>query len=221
MTTATVNVQAATLSAFSAAMQATHGHDKKVKALVKAGETIEQKRSAAYDSLYADGVRPDHLLKRSETFNAEVFGQIESAIKAAIFNKAELTLVNLSHDEAKSRSKADDRIKLTRLLSKYVGNVCSALQRRIDELNPKAETAKAKGSKAQPTAVADTAPSGNSKEVVKGDIAGITPAKSREAFIEALNAMIIATNLQEDKLIKKNASAFIKMFSAMAATLAA
>ena len=221
MTNATVTVQAATLSAFSAAMQAAHGHDKKVRALVESAKQIEQKSNAAFDALYADGVRPDHLLKRSETYNAEVFGQIESAIKAAIFNKAELSLVSLTHEEAEKKGKSVVRIELTKLVSKYMGNVRSALQRRIDALNPKAETAKAKGSKAQPTAVADTAPSGNSKETVKGEIAGITPAKSREAFIEALNAMIIATNLQEDKLIKKNASAFIKMFSAMAATLAA
>jgi hypothetical protein len=178
----------------------------------------------AYDTLYADGVRSSHLVKNQPEFNADVFTQVQAAIIAGKLEKADLALFNMTPEQAKAKGASAMRNKVTSAVSKYIGNVRRALDQRDPVKQEEAAKAAEKAQKAKKATsehgeqVDDKKPE---TEAHASQVGTVNPRASREAYCEAINLMIMATNTHADKLISKNAARYNAALAAILSELIA
>lgn len=189
-------------------------------ALVTAAYKAETKAQGtfvkAFDALYADGVRSEHLLKTSDLYCADAFNGVQAAIVSGVCCAADAKLLAMSADEAKGKGVSSARTALTRVISKYMGNV----RRSLDARDPVKQEEKAKAAKAEKAAKGATGEHGeqatsDAAPATAEKLKGIDPSVSAENYMAALNVLIVATRNHDDYTIKSNADSFCEVLAEM------
>jgi len=186
----------------------------------------------AADKLVQLGYKPTV----SETGKPGIPEEIKANVDAAIFagllaagrwTRDQFSLVTLGAEAAKIANRGKERSALTTCIPQYrlrlaekMLVLCPDIGKQVDEAKAKAKAARAATTAGGTTAGIAEAPA---QAAPAEAVSGINPSESREAYMAALNLMIVATgNLaQSDVLLAKCSENFRAVFAEMLKTLQA
>lgn len=178
-------------------------------------------RKAVLELLIAHGIKaPDFSPKGSMP---TIFGVLRDAYAQGLLPVNEYALWSNGAAAAKATGQSAHRNEITGRLATFVANMRNSLNLHWageGDADAIAATAKGKKSKDKPETGADAGAGEDATGAPDMKLGTIDPAKDRESFMAALNAMIIGTVNNPDKLIQKRSEQFRAVFAEMLTELA-